>query len=166
MDFSCWRTIQSSKRRLAKWRPGCDGCQRRARVVVLSLCADVLLLFAVQADAVPAGIRHVSTSRVEYLCLQIDRWNGVLLLVRKDCANVKFTTCFDKTHPFTENTLSFPVQIENLTLAKSSCVRVKVLRSSDQSHSDCPGGRVPFSGHKRSQILGRVLEGHKFLPEV
>ena len=61
-----------------------------------------------------------------------DRWNGVLLLVRKDCANVKFTTCFDKTHPFTENTLSFPVQIENLTLAKSSCVRVKVLRSSDQ----------------------------------
>ena len=47
-----------------------------------------------------------------------DRWNGVLLLVRKDCANVKFTTCFDKTHPFTENTLSFPVQIENLTLAK------------------------------------------------
>ena len=61
-----------------------------------------------------------------------DRWNGVLLLVRKDCANVKFTTCFDKTHPFTENTLSFPVQIEILTLAKSSCVRVKVLRSSDQ----------------------------------
>ena len=47
-----------------------------------------------------------------------DRWNGVLLLVRKDCANVKFTTCFDKTHPFTENTLSLPVQIEILTLAK------------------------------------------------
>ena len=65
-------------------------------------------------------------------CPYLDRWNGVLLLVRKDCANVKFTTCFDKTHPFTENTLSFPVQIENLTLAKSSCVRVKVLRSSDQ----------------------------------
>ena len=64
--------------------------------------------------------------------IYIDRWKGVLLLVRKDCANVKFTTCFDKTHPFTENTLSFPVQIENLTLAKSSCVRVKVLRSSEQ----------------------------------
>ena len=67
-----------------------------------------------------------------YIYIYIDRWKGVLLLVRKDCANVKFTTCFDKTHPFTENTLSFPVQIENLTLAKSSCVRVKVLRYSDQ----------------------------------
>ena len=53
-----------------------------------------------------------------HICIYIDRWKGVLLLVRKDCANVKFTTCFDKTHPFTENTLSFPVQIENLTLAK------------------------------------------------
>jgi len=89
-----------------------------------------------------------------------DRWNGVLLLVRKDCANVKFTTCFDKTHPFTENTLSFPVQIENLTLAKSSCVRVKVLRSSDQHE-------IPESGIRnagRRLIISVLFRGTENRP--
>jgi len=76
-------------------------------------------------------VAQVSLSAAEHPG-HLDRWKRVLLLVRKDCANVKFTACFNKTHPFTENTLSFPVQIENLTLAKSSCVRVKVLPSSDQ----------------------------------